>query len=227
MKIILSILLNFLAKKQLFKNQYYPPLHKDENVVKNDCIINKNIITGPNASGKTTLLKTTDVKYYFHTTIWRRFLFFMCLLQPYHYIHSYLNIPDTSGRDSLFQAEARRCKEIIDLIENHENKRHFTIFDELFSGTNPVEASKSAYAFLLYLSKYDNVDFILTTHYTSICKKLQNTSNIRNYKMDVINGNKLTYTYKMKKGISKIQGALIVLEEMKFPNEIIDTVKNY
>ena len=46
--------------------------------------------------------------------------------------------------------------------------------------------------------------------------------------MDVINeNNKLKYTYKMKKGISKIQGALIVLEEMKFPNEIIDTVKNY
>ena len=25
-----------------------------------------------------------------------------------------MNIPDTSGRDSLFQAEARRCKEILD-----------------------------------------------------------------------------------------------------------------
>ena len=46
--------------------------------------------------------------------------------------------------------------------------------------------------------------------------------------MDVLlENNKLTYTYKIKKGISKIQGALIVLEEMKFPNEIIDCIKNY
>ena len=137
-----------------------------------------------------------------------------------------MNIPDTSGRDSLFQAEARRCKQIIDLIQNNSSKRHFVIFDELFSGTNPVEASKSAYAFLLYLSKYENVDFILTTHYTSICKKLEKRSKIKNYKMNVlVDGNKLSYTYKMMKGVSKIQGALIVLEEMNFPNEIIDCIK--
>ena len=34
----------------------------------------------------------------------------------YDKIHCYLNIPDTSNRDSLFQAEARRCKEIIDAL---------------------------------------------------------------------------------------------------------------
>lgn len=218
---------SFSKKKTFFKEQYYPPLHKEEKVIKNNCIVGKNIITGPNASGKTTLLKTTALNIIF-TQQYGVGFYSSCVLNPYTHIHSYLNIPDTSGRDSLFQAESRRCKEIINIIENNTNHRHFTIFDELFSGTNPVEASKSAYAFLLYLSKFDNVDFILTTHYTSICKKLQNISNIRNYKMDVLlENNKLTYTYKIKKGISKIQGALIVLEEMKFPNEIIDCIKNY
>ena len=33
------------------------------------------------------------------------------------------------------------------------------------SGTNPIEAKKAGYAFLSYLSKYNNVDFILTTYY--------------------------------------------------------------
>ena len=32
---------------------------------------------------------------------------------PYSVLHSYINIPDTSGRDSLFQAEATRCKNIL------------------------------------------------------------------------------------------------------------------
>lgn len=215
----------FSTKKTIFKNQYYPPLHNEPHVVKNDAAVNKTIITGPNASGKTTLLKTTMLNIIF-TQQYGVGFYSNCFLQPYHYIHSYLNIPDTSGRDSLFQAEARRCKQIIDLIQNNSSKRHFVIFDELFSGTNPVEASKSAYAFLLYLSKYENVDFILTTHYTSICKKLEKRSKIKNYKMNVlIDGNKLSYTYKMMKGVSKIQGALIVLEEMNFPNEIIDCIK--
>lgn len=37
----------------------------------------------------------------------------------------------------------------------------------------------------------------------------------------------IKYTYKIKKGISKIQGATLILEEMKYPSEIIDTIKNY
>ena len=70
-------------------------------------------------------------------------------------------------------------KEILDIINNTEkNSRHFCIYDELYSGTNLSEATKSAYAFLKYLSKYENVDFILTTHYVSLCKKLKKTKKI-------------------------------------------------
>jgi hypothetical protein len=35
----------------------------------------------------------------------------------------------------------------------------------------------------------------------------------------------LKYTYKMKRGISKIQGAIKILEQMNYPDEIIDNVK--
>ena len=41
------------------------------------------------------------------------------------------------------------------------------------SGTNPIEAKKAGCAFLSYLSKYNNVHFILTTHYASMCKKIK------------------------------------------------------
>ena len=36
---------------------------------------------------------------------------------------------------------------------------------------------------------------------------------------------KLIYSYKMKKGISKIQGAVNILEDMNYPKEILDSVK--
>jgi len=35
------------------------------------------------------------------------------------------------------------------------------------------------------------------------------------------------YTYKIKKGISKVQGALQILEEMDYPKEIIQEVKQF
>lgn len=222
-----------------FQGEYYPP-HKrisDGSETKEKCVTNNvsfdqnMIITGPNASGKTTLLKTTALNIIFSQQVGFGF-YRECILNPYTHIHSYLNIPDTSGRDSLFQAESRRCKEILDIIKDTEmeSTRHFCIFDELYSGTNPDEATKSAYSFLLYLSKYSHVHFILTTHYVSLCKrfhKSKKTKNIQNYKMDVVmsDQNKIEYTYKLKKGISKIHGAYSILENMDYPEEILEEMR--
>jgi hypothetical protein len=213
------------------EKQYYPPLLDDPNVVKNSCSFDKNmIISAPNAGGKTTFIKTTAINIIFSQQVGCGF-YKTCTLKPYTHIHSYLNIPDTSERDSLFQAESRRCKEIINIIHQHKpnESRHFCIFDELYSGTNPIEATKSAYAFLLYLSKFSNVNFILTTHYVTICKKFNKSECIQNYKMDVkeLDNGKLEYTYKLKKGISKIQGAITILKQMEYPEEIIQTIRNF
>ena len=220
------------SSNTLIEGEYYPP-HMGLDYVRNNCDLSKNlIITGPNASGKTTYLKTTVVNVIF--TQQTGFGFYTsCILNPYTHIHSYLNIPDTSGRDSLFQAESRRCKEILDNIHiNNIDSRHLCIFDELYSGTNPEEATKSAYSFLIYLAKNENVDFILTTHYTSICNRMKNTQNIENWKMVVKTKEDdeneiINYTYKIKKGVSKIQGALKVLKEMDYPSEIIESIKKW
>ena len=214
-----------------FTNQYYPPL-LNETPVKNDCKFDKNIIiSAPNKSGKTTILKTTTINIIFSQQTGAGF-YESAQLTPYTHLHSYLNIPDTSGRDSLFQAESRRCKEIIDLINKDNDPkmfRHFCIFDELYSGTNPEEASKAGYAFLKYLSNYQNVNFILTTHYLAICKKFKTSNNIKNCKMDVnvLENGEFVYTYKIKKGISKIKGGVRVLKDMEYPKEIIDSIENY
>jgi DNA mismatch repair ATPase MutS len=216
-------------KKQnssVFKRMYYPTLIDNDKVVKNDFSFKRNsIITGPNASGKTTILKTTLINVILTQQMGSGF-YQKASLKPFKYIHCYLNIPDTSGRDSLFQAEARRCKEILDVVVDNKDDTHFCGFDELYSGTNPEEATKSAYSFLLYLTKRSNVDFILTTHYTSICSRLKKNKNIENWKMDAICDEKeeIQYTYKIKKGVSKIQGAIKVLRDMEYPKEIMDSI---
>ena len=212
-----------------FENQYYPIITSDK-LVKNDVNMKKNIIiSAPNKAGKTTFIKTTLINIIFTQQFGCGF-YSSASLKPYSHIHSYLNIPDTSGRDSLFQAESRRCKQIIDSInENNENnERHFCIFDELYSGTNPDEAVKSGSAFLKYLESFDNVNFILTTHYKEICKKFKRSERVCNYKMLVnINDDKsFDYTYKLTKGISTIKGGIRVLKDMQYPDEIINTIEN-
>ena len=208
-----------------FVKQTYPAISGG---IANDLSLDKNlIITGPNASGKTTQLKTTAINIIFTQQFGVGF-YEACDLAPYTHIHSYLNIPDTSGRDSLFQAEARRCKEIIDVIDSDSKteSRHFCIFDELFSGTNAEEATSVSYAFLKYLQKHENVDFILTTHFVKLCKKVKKSSatlRIANYKMDAALGtnNDIQFSYKLVKGISKIKAARLILIQMGFPDEIV------
>lgn len=194
-------------------------------IVKNSYSLNKNIIiTGPNASGKTTLLKSTLFNIILSQQIGCGF-FNSASVKIYDYIHCYINIPDTGGRDSLYQAEARQCKNILEAIENNSTKNHFCVFDELYSGTNPDEAIDSAYGYLNYLNKFNNIDYVLTTHYTKLCKKLNKQNN--NFYMKVnINSKDFEYTYKIKKGISKVKGAMKVLKDLNYPENIITNMKN-
>jgi len=224
----------------VFQEQYYPPHQTygqsaigaatgSDVCVRNTCDLSLNmIITGVNASGKTTFLKTTAinvlVSQQFGVGFYRGSSF-----RPYTHIHSYLNIPDTSGRDSLFQAESRRCKEIIDRIDTAPpHSRHFCIFDELYSGTNPEEATQSAASLLRYLSKYSHVRFVLTTHYVSVCRKFRKSGVVQNYKMSVkLNeAGRMVYSYKLKKGISKIRGGMEILKQMNYPEEILRDLAN-
>ena len=69
----------------------------------------------------------------------------------------------------------------------------------------------------------------MTTHYNKICTRLLKNKQIQNYKMNVLEDKigDLTYTYKIQKGISKIQGAIKILEQMEYPSEILEDVRNF
>ena len=232
-------------------NGYYlaTVVGENETPVKNTVSLNKRlVITGPNASGKTTILKMTMLNILFSQQLGYGFYETGTRIRPYHQLHSYLNIPDTSGRDSLFQAESRRCKEILDKLTPD---RHFCIFDELYSGTNPYEAIASAYGYITHLTKLDNVDFMLTTHYIQLCKlfEQQNTSSesdkrekidkksteantnantkIRNLHMEVADrGNyDFKYLYTLRPGISSIKGGIKVLYDLQYPESIVETTR--
>ena len=208
--------------------QIYAPLkaHDTENVVANDITLDKQlIITGPNAAGKTTVIKSTLFNIIISQQLGYGF-YERAEINPYDFLHCYLNIPDTSGRDSLFQAESRRCMEILRCIMENPTKRHFCIFDELYSGTNPYEAVAAAYGYIDYISKNPKVDLILTTHYIELCDLLEkrNAGAITNLHMSVC-ADTGAYLYKIAEGVSTIKGGLKVLRDLDYPSEIVESAK--
>ena len=209
-------------KENLYiKKMFHPSIEKP---IKNDITLDDSkLITGPNAAGKTTILKSALINIILSQQYGFGY-FDTAKIIPYDYIHCYLNIPDTSGRDSLFQAEARRCKNILDVIEKNKDKRHICIFDELYSGTNPYEAISSAYSYLNYINKNKNITFLLTTHFIRLCKLMKSKKNVKNYCMKTkIQDYKPEYFYKIQSGISTIKGGISVLKEIGYPEEVLKT----
>ena len=83
------------------------------NLIKN--VVKNKIITGPNAAGKTTILKSVIINIILSQRIGYGY-YTDGVINPYKYFHCYINIPDNCSRDSLFQAEVRRCKNILTTI---------------------------------------------------------------------------------------------------------------
>jgi hypothetical protein len=214
-------------KQQLTSTNIFYPAHLFDSashtqIVKNNIdLTSQNIIlSGPNASGKTTLLKTVFVNLLLSQQFGKG-CYSSMHFQPFTHFHSYLNIPDTSGRDSLFQAEAKRCKQIIDSIENNQHKKHFCIFDELFSGTNPEEATQCAIAFITYLNnKQHQTSFLLTTHFHQLCKEIQtlNLKHTSNFQM-----NKM---HCLEEGISTTKNGCETLKQLNFPTSMIQSINS-
>ena len=230
---------------------YHPSTDTNLDVpVKNDVTLKKDcIITGPNASGKTTMLKSLFLSILL-TQQYGCGFYDTCSLVPYTHLHCYLNIPDTSGRDSLFQSESRKCKDILDSIrEGGTSSRHFCLFDELYSGTNPKEAVKCGFAYLSHLSETENIHYVLTTHYKELCEKLHSNNGVATYRMkvnspkvekvepehdtDVISltddseekseiSGSFEYLYEIEEGINEIDGGIEVLRQMQYPTEILE-----
>jgi len=195
-----------------FVRGYYPT-HKP---VKNTYTLDKNqIVTGPNASGKTTLLKSTLINVLLSQQLGCGF-YTSAIICPYNAFYCYINIPDTSGRDSLFQAEARRCKEILTEVTTKE--RILCIFDELFSGTNPVEAVASASSLLSFLTEFPSFRFLLTTHFFDLCENMKLNATIEMVHMETLHG---TPTFKLSPGVSYDRGGIKVLEQLGYPESIL------
>jgi hypothetical protein len=193
-------------------------------VVKNDFDWrDKNtIITGPNAGGKSTFIKTILINVVMSQTICLSPCD-ECSMTPFKNIVSQINIPDCKGKESLFEAEMHRCQSNLNLLKNHPDDFTLIVMDEIFNSTNPVEGISGAFAIAKQIAKYPTCLLMFTTHYVYLTKLAKLTNRFKNYHMNVIIADEtISFPYKLEKGYSRQYIALELLKKNGFDSDIID-----
>lgn len=176
------------------------------------------ILTAPNKAGKSTYMKTALLNVWLAQTIG------VCCarkirLTPFYSVFWYLNIPDTLGRESLFEAELNRCYGIYRTITDHPERFYFGIMDELFTGTNPSEGGASTIAIAKKFGESSNSLFILSTHFNRLVNKINAKHNYFNaYEKQ----GQYLFDYILREGISNQHIAIGLLSEIGFDKDIID-----
>jgi DNA mismatch repair protein MutS len=211
------------------KELWHPYLSEPIN---NDILIGKKnpknvLITGPNAGGKSTFIKSLAISVIFSQTIGIAFCNSL-EITPFSLINTYLNIPDCKGKESLFEAEMHRARDHIrKLSDTDKTKFSFIVMDEIFNSTNPEEGISGAYAIAEKLAGFNNSLSIITTHF-SYLTNLESGNKFKNYKIPIQrdSNDTIIYPYKIKPGISNQYIALELLRNKGFDNDLVDNAEN-
>jgi DNA mismatch repair protein MutS len=191
----------------------YHPLVK--NPVKNDLAASRNVIllTGPNMSGKSTLLKSVSLCVYLgHTGL--AVPASKATIPFFTTISVAINLTDSivSGY-SHFMSEIIALKNV--LTEAEQGARCFAVFDELFRGTNIEDALEISTATIKGIVKFPNSLFLISTH----LHQLKEIDEIKNGKVTTcyieceLNDNIPAFTYKLKSGWSDLKLGRILFEK--------------
>lgn len=186
---------------------------------------NNMILTGPNAGGKSTILKSILIAALLSQSVTiapcTKFLH-----TPFRLIQSQINVPDCKGSQSLFEAEMFRCKNSLDKLRTLDagSRNSLVVMDEIFSSTNVVEGIAGAYAVAKALAALPHNIAVISTHFVYLCKLAKDTKKYINKKMqvDILPGGAIQYPYIMADGISKQFVALELLKHNGFDASIID-----
>ncbi|MEX2437956.1 MAG: hypothetical protein WD449_01750, partial [Candidatus Babeliales bacterium] len=187
------------------------------------------IVTGPNAGGKSTVLKGIVLNVILAQTFGIAMAEQM-RLTPYSKICTHLNIIDQSGIKSLFQAEVGRAQELIETIGSlPEGEFALTIMDEVFNGTNPVEGEAAAFSIGEYVTQFKNSNCIIATHFPRLTLLPKYTNNrFKNFKVFVnkIKSGSFTYSYKFVEGTADQRIAIDILEAEGFDTNILTRARD-
>ncbi|MGL5750979.1 MAG: MutS-related protein [Paraclostridium sp.] len=197
-----------------FKDIYHPLV---KNPVVNSGKFNKGVLlTGSNASGKSTFIKTVAINSIMAQTI------YTCFARDYK--SSYFNIytsmalkDDIFSSESYYIVEIKSLKRILDNIRNDMPCLCFV--DEILRGTNTVERIASSCEVLKHIGKRNTICFA-ATHDVELTQLLE--GDFENYHFEETITNKdITFDYKLYKGRAETRNAIKLLDFMGYEGDLV------
>lgn len=168
------------------------------------------LLTGSNASGKSTFLRTIGINHLMAKTL--GFVVAKKFKTTDTDIFTSIDIKDSiEEKTSYFMAEAKTIKKMID------NPGNIYLLDEVFKGTNTIDRISAASSTFGYLSKQGFV--VAATHDIELTNILE--KDFCNYHFEeVVTKDEIKFDYKLKEGRAATRNAIRILEMYDYP-EII------
>lgn len=175
------------------------------------------LITGSNASGKSTFLRTIGINAIFSQTL------YIVLAKDYSssYFRLFTSIGTTDSivdGDSYFMAEAKALKRIIDSL--NPNEPILCILDEIFRGTNTAERISAATVSLNYMAN-KNTCVVAATHDLELTTLVNDKYNNYHFK-EIIKDKDMIFDYILREGPCNSRNAIAILEYLDYPKEIYE-----
>ncbi|HHW32108.1 MAG TPA: DNA mismatch repair protein MutS [Clostridiaceae bacterium] len=201
-----------------FEEIYHPLI---EQPVANSARLSKPVlITGSNASGKSTFLKTIGINAILsqtiHTSLAKKYR------SPYFLIYTSMALKDNlDNKESYYIAEIKSLKRIFDSI--NENIPCLSLIDEVLRGTNTVERIAASSEVLYNLANI-NCLCVAATHDIEL-------SSILGYYYDnyhfqeSFSGDDITFDYKLYPGRSNTRNAIKLLKIMGYEDNIVQAAE--
>ena len=200
------------------KSLYHPLI---ANPVVNDVSFEKNmVISGDNASGKSTYLKMVAINCILAQGL--GFAYGESFELPYGHVMTSMDVSDDiEVGDSYFITES---KTILRMIENLKKPGfHYFFIDELFKGTNTIERIGAGLGIVRWLSGR-NCLYMISSHDIELVVASGAVNDNYHFDSRYVDG-KIVFDYHIKQGAAVTKNAVNTLKSLHFPSEITLTAQ--
>ncbi len=204
----------FNASKNIILKDIYHPLIK--NCVENSIDLNKNIIlTGSNASGKSTFIKALAISIILSQNI------YMTFTKEYSakmsWVITSMAVKDNIvNNESYFIAEIKSLRRILKAL--NDDIRIVCFIDEILKGTNTIERVAASSSVLNFLS-HKNCLVVTASHDMELTEILSNIYDNYHFR-ETITDDGIVFDYILYRGYATTKNAIKLLEFMEYDKDI-------
>ncbi len=202
----------FLEVKELSHPMIEDPV--TNSIKENRCVL----ITGSNASGKSTFIKTLAINAILSQTIYTSIS--KSYKASFFQIASSMALKDSIfSKESYYIVEIKSLKRVLDRLNNTVPTLCF--IDEVLRGTNTLERIAASSRILYSLSRANAMCFA-ATHDIELTHILENFYSNYHFQEQIV-GNKVLFDYKLFSGRAISKNAIKLLEVMGYSQEIVQS----